>query len=173
MADQPNTNRTLTQRRAEAALNAVKDYQKAFSGDGADHRNRRDAYASYVKGVPPAIVMTGLGQTLATLLAAGGKNPEKGQGGKSPDAHLQIYRDLQDWLCGEDADAPFRGTLANAASGQGEALKTLLIRQICTSDQHLYLLAQAEALAYLEWLKKFAVALLADPAKAGEPRGGQ
>lgn len=141
----------LAQRRAQHALDAVKAYRDAAVSTVP--LKQKKAYAGYVKSLPAAIVMNGLGQALATELAQGGKDTAKGQGGLSPDAHRQIYLHLQKWLCGDDPEAVFRN-----ASGDD----TRLLSQLYGADQPEYLRAQAEALLYLGWLKKFAGALLAD-----------
>jgi CRISPR-associated protein Cmr5 len=93
-------------------------------------------YKSYISGLPANILMSGLGQAAATL-RAGGK-----------DAHLKLYNHLSDWLCGGDEDCPYK---------EGD-----LLQNITAGNEDKYLHAQAEALAYLEWLKKFAVAFLKD-----------
>jgi CRISPR-associated protein Cmr5 len=81
--------------------------------------------------------MNGLGQACATLLARSG-----GHG----DAHQLLYDDLQEWLCRSDC-AVYGGEKS-------------LLEAIINRDQRLYVHAQAEALAYLNWLKKFAQAFL-------------
>lgn len=140
---------SLGQRRAKSALAAIRAY--------AEHdkvpAKEKEAYSNYAKSIPAMIVMNGLGQTMATQLAQGGKQPDKGQGGKAPNAHRQIYDHLEEWLCGGDGDAsPFR---------KGEPGKSPWLMQcLCDASEESYLIAQAEALAYLEWLKKFANALL-------------
>lgn len=128
---------TLAQRRAAHALTRVLEHQKA----GKDaYRN----YVSYVEALPAAILMNGLGQAAATLLAKAG--------GDLQEAHGRLYADLQDWLCGSDPAAPFR-----QSQFRGD---DRLMQAICQSDQRKYLHAQTEALAYLVWLKKFARAYL-------------
>lgn len=91
-------------------------------------------YKSYVSGLPANILMNGLGQAAATL-RAGGK-----------EAHLKLYEHLSTWLCGADEDSPYMN---------GDLLKN-----ITEHSEEKYLHAQAEAVAYLQWLKKFAVAFL-------------
>lgn len=141
---------SLPQRRAAAALRAIQGYGAATTVPAGE----KQAYAGYIKSLPAAIIMNGLGQALATELAQGGKDATKGQGGKAPNAHLQIYRDLEAWLCGDDPEAPLGGGL----TGKGD--RPVLMERLCEADQTLYLLAQAEAMEYIGWLKKFANALL-------------
>lgn len=92
-------------------------------------------YVSYVESLPATILMNGLGQAAATLLS------------KGDEPHRLLYADLQSWLCGTDDAAPYpkAGDLMKAITGKPER------------D---YLHAQAEALAWLIWLKKFANAYL-------------
>ena len=104
-------------------------------------KSQAGKYVSYVKSLPAAILQNGLGQAMATLLAAaGGKVLEN-------DAHGALYQHLESWLCRNDACAPYRG-------------KKNLMQAITGGEQLAYLHAQGEAMAYLNWLKKFAVAYL-------------
>jgi CRISPR-associated protein Cmr5 len=100
-------------------------------------------YKSCVESLPAAIVMNGFGQACATLLAKAG-----GASGDT-DAHRLVYDHLEDWLC------------VCVAMG----LKKPLMQAVVHSDQSKYCHAQAEALAYLVWLKKFAQAFLPRQAK--------
>lgn len=145
----------LAQRRAKHALDAIKTYRDA-SPDLVSQKQKA-AYVGYVKSLPAAIVMNGLGQALAMELSQGSKDTSKGQGGLSPDAHRQIYLHLQQWLCGDDPQAVFRSTKPDG---------TILLERLYDSPQTLYLRAQTEALLYLGWLKKFANALLGDGDRA-------
>ena len=123
---------TLAQRRARRALSCIQEHEKA----GKDiYKN----YVSYVETLPATILMNGLGQACATLLAKAD--------GKSEAPHGLLYADLQSWLCGDDPAAPY------PKAGD-------LMEAIIRHDQTTYLRAQAESLAYLVWLKKFANAYL-------------
>ncbi len=133
------TDLNLEQRRAAHALHRVRKKQK--------HPKQSD-YLSYARALPASILQNGLGQAMATLLAAARSNGD--------DPHFLLYRDLEDWLCGADEDAPYRGA-------QG------LLDAIATRDQRHYLRAQAEAQGYLNWLKKLAAAhLKADSRNDGD-----
>ena len=116
------TKRTLEQRRAEDALARVKEVR-----DG--RRIDTDKYRSYVDRLGPAIVMNGLGQALATELAADDK------------AHGELYKSLQCWLCRHDG-----GVYPRSDD---------LLESIMKNGEHKYLRAQVEAVAWLEWHKKF------------------
>lgn len=124
---------TLEQIRARDALNKIRSIQRNYP----EHIQQK--FVSYVESLPSAILTNGLGQAAATLLAQ-----EKGN---ERDAHYLLYQALQDWLCRDDPEgwAPYGG-------------ETDLMAAIVSHDRTTYLRAQAEALAWLEWLKKFAVA---------------
>lgn len=96
-------------------------------------------YVNYTESLPATILMNGLGQAAATLLS-------KAEG-KLTQPHGLLYADLQSWLCGSDEAAPY-------------PKKPELMKAIIEGDEKYYLRAQAEALAWLVWLKKFANAYL-------------
>lgn len=124
---------TLEQERAANALerlNAVAE-QEPTSGF-------RKRYRSYVERLGPAIVMNGLGQALATERATAGAEPSRKDDER---AHLELYQSVQQWLCrGEGGVYPSDADLLQS-----------LVRE----DEAHYLRAQAEALAWLDWHKKF------------------
>jgi CRISPR-associated protein Cmr5 len=120
----------LAQRRAAHALGCIERHKRAGKGTYGN-------YVSYVEALPATILMNGLGQACATLLS-------KAEGDKQK-PHGLLFGDVESWLCGEDPAAPFKGDLLEA---------------ITEKDQATYLRAQAEALQYLIWLKKFASAYL-------------
>lgn len=127
-------NLTLEQRRAQFALSKIN--QRKTDDNYGNYRN-------YVKALPATILMNGLGQSAATLLAQAK--------GKATEAHHMLYDDLSMWLCGSDPDVPYRS--------KGDLMKAI-VDDHGPSSENLYLLAQAEAIAYVGWLKKFAVAFL-------------
>lgn len=88
----------------------------------------------HVNGLPAMIHMNGLGQALAFYRMKGG-------------AHEEIYKVLSAWLCQKE------GRVFREASAD-------VLEAITRSDMHHYMAAQGEALALLEWLKKFALAFL-------------
>lgn len=89
--------------------------------------------SSAANSLPAMILMNGLGQAAAFYKSKGG---EQGK----------LYTLLSDWLCAE---------------GKPYAGQPDLLTGITTQDMHKYRVAQAEALAYLQWVKKFAKAYAA------------
>jgi CRISPR-associated protein Cmr5 len=144
----------LDRRRAKHALDRVQEVAAPGRSPAV-----QEAYRSYVQSVPTLIVASGLGQSLALLLAQGGKQTERGQGGKAPAAYVTIFEHLMAWLLDEDPARLFSG-----ARPAGNAERLALVLGLGRSE---YLVMQAEALVYLDWLKKFANALL-----GGAERGG-
>jgi CRISPR-associated protein Cmr5 len=132
-SDQPSM--TLEQHRAKHALKNIRDLERMGVSEYG-------LYRSYVAGLPANIVQQSLGQACATLLAAAK--------GKPRDAHKILYDHLNTWLCGTHENAIY----PNADD---------LLSNVTVHDEDTYLLAQAEALGYLEWLKKFATAFLKSP----------
>ncbi|KKM12002.1 CRISPR-associated protein Cmr5 [Clostridiales bacterium PH28_bin88] len=124
--------RALQQLRAADALRRVKEME-------SQDDDQQEKYVSYVNGLPATILINGLGQAAATLLSAA-------KGIKS-DPHYFLYRHLQLWLCREEKEAPY--------AGAGD-----LMQAIVDGERGTYQRAQVEALAWLEWVKKFANAYL-------------
>jgi len=131
----------LEMERAADALNKV--YQIKERGDV----KAQERYVSYVERLPAMILTNGLGQAMAYLLQAASRE-------KTPE-HRWLYENLQDWLCRPDDRAPYRGAKS-------------LIEAIIEGDRRDYIRAQREALAWLEWHKKLAVGLLANPERSRE-----
>lgn len=98
-------------------------------------------YKSYVKALPANILKSGLGQAIATVRS------------RDKEGYPQLYKHLETWLCGSDEDMPYQ----NYHQGENP-----LLQAIVNHNQDKYIHAQAEALAYLEWLRKFADAFLKD-----------
>lgn len=122
--------RTAEQVRAADALSRIHELSSRAEGF-------KKRYGAYLDRLCPTIVMTGLGQALATERAAAGSKPQK----DDERAHEELYAGLQRWLC-----RPEGGVYPGAKD---------LLRAITSHDETHYLRAQAEALAWLEWHKKF------------------
>lgn len=121
---------TLEQLRAANALQRVTELRRKSE-------KFRKSYRAYVDRLSPAIVMNGLGQALATERAAAGPSPDN----DDKKAHNELYRSLQTWLCRQKG---------GVYPGQADLLQALI-----SHDEAFYLRAQAEALAWLAWHKKF------------------
>lgn len=127
--------RTAEQLRAASALARVQQ----IAGDSNDtDKEMAKRYRSYVERLGPAILMNGLGQALAAEQAAAGsgkiEDPDKR-------AHHKLYCNVNNWLC-----RPSGGVYPNARD---------LLNALIEHDESDYLRAQAEALAWLQWHKKF------------------
>ena len=122
--------RSMDQERAEFALGKIEQIAHK-SPDAVQIEVRR-----YLNSLPALIRMNGLGQALAFYRT------------KDTDGHQMIYQMVGAWLC----DASSKGRVF---VGEGD-----VIAAITRNDIHLYMAAQNEALALLEWLKKFALAFL-------------
>ena len=130
---------TREQQRAQHALQSVTQVQ-------TKPKKYRDEFKSYAESLPANIVMNGLGQACAMLLAqAKGKSADQ-------DAHRLLYDHLQDWIRGRD----------NAAVYPNDQD---LVKAVINHGQGEYVRAQFESLAYLNWLKKFAQAYLTEEEK--------
>ena len=127
-----NENRTIDQQRAEHALNKVKGI--VGKNDGY--------YVSYVSSLPATIVMNGLGQALLTELAKAKD--------KNNDSHRLLFDHVAAWL----------SQRISKLRSPSETDFTPVIERMMQADQETYLIAQTEAIAYLNWLKQFARAYL-------------
>jgi len=133
--------KTLEQERAEHALQCVERMGTPLDVAAC--------YRSYAESLPAHIVMGGLGQAVATEWAAarGGEGDTEKPGRK---AHAQLANDLAEWLG--------RRKIYEAIDKKDPGKS--LIQALMKGDQGKYLHAQAEALAWLVWLKKFCQAML-------------
>lgn len=131
----------LDQKRAQDALEKIRSRKEE-----KDYGN----YVAYVKALPAVILQCGLGQALATELASSKK--DKG--------HKCLFEDINQWLGRDDLAAPYPAECDS---------QTGIIEALVSNSQQEYVLAQHEALAYIGWLKKFAVALLEQPKKEAAP----
>ncbi|MDD2466501.1 MAG: type III-B CRISPR module-associated protein Cmr5 [Desulfobulbus sp.] len=140
--------RTNDQKRAVFAMKFIEEEKKK-------DKKEKDKMLTHIRKTPVRILQNGLGQTLAFLLADAG-----GDSNKPSD---RLYKQLQDWLCGtEQDDRPCRVYTA-----------TNLIGQIMSGDRNQYMRAEQEAVALLNWMKKFADAWLDNADVAADDKGGQ
>lgn len=147
MTTEKSSELTLEQQRAKFALEKV----NALSKEG---KEKYGNYKGYVEGFPAAILMDGLGQACATLMAkakpkgnAENQRERSGQSEKGDAGAKFLFEHLQEWLCKNSEFAPYKG-------------KNDLMQAIVDTPQQTYVQAQAEAMALLVWLKKFSQAFL-------------
>jgi len=134
---------SIAQERASDALEkvlAVKKYKCSTKDDKNDTFQKR--YRAYVDRLGPMIISNGLGQALATEQAAAGHNPVKPE----EIAHAKLYENISSWLCRQPS-----GIYPGAND---------LITALMNGSQSEYIKAQSEALAWLEWHKRFCRAYL-------------
>jgi CRISPR-associated protein Cmr5 len=103
--------------------------------DNAKVKKAKDEYKSHASALPAMIHINGLGQAAAFYKSKGG-------------THKLIYDLLSEWLTDKKYNQVY--------VGKGE-----LIEAITAQDMHDYRLAQAEAQALMDWVKKFAKAYMA------------
>jgi len=125
----------LERERAAHALEKVKN----LASKPADFKK---SYRSYVDRFGGAVVMNGLGQALATELAAAGSEPTK----EEERAHRALADHVSEWLARKDG-----GVYPGSEN---------VMDAITQSDQARYVRAQIETLAWLTWHKKFCHAYL-------------
>ena len=119
-------------------------YALAHVQEAAKKASLHKEYKSYASTLPAMIHMNGLGQAAAFFRS------------KST-THIMLYSLLSKWLCSEGQ--PYSGC-------------DDLLDGITSRDMHTYRLAQAEAQALMDWVKKFAKAFMNDDedAEKGETR---
>ena len=125
--------RDREQRRARHALEGVLSIKQETNIE------RKKSYRGYAESLGAAIVMNGLGQALAAERAAARDKPTK----PGEVAHMRLFENVSKWL----AETVYEG-------------KTDILNAIVEGEQDAYLQAQAEALAWLVWHKKFCQAYL-------------
>ncbi len=123
--------RTLEQERARQAWEYIQEV--------ASKSKFKKEYGSLARKVPMLVLTNGLGQTLA-FLKAKGKND-------SSDEHTMLFQHLSRWVLSQVAPAS-TGTNCD------------LLDWVLKSGSADYRRATLEALAFLNWLKRFAEAEL-------------
>jgi len=142
---------TLDQRRASKAWDFVNNLNKEIEEKLLSDKEKQDSekkkkkieearkkYRSLALKTPVLILTNGLGQTLAFFKSKGGE-------------HDLLYGHLSKWLVNE-----------SKIYDQGE-----LVQKIINGDSTTYRQATTETLAFLNWLKRFAEAVL-PPEESGQ-----
>lgn len=137
---------TMQQLRAKSALQAV---QAALAGEHGQDQDFQKAFKAYVSEMPAMIHMNGLGQAAAFF-----RGKANGQDAKAR-AREQVYQLLSHWLCGTGAGHQEVPCQHQPYHGQPD-----LLAGITSEDANTYRLAQAEAMAYMDWVKKFSAAYI-------------
>lgn len=127
---------TMQQRRARHALTAIQG-----TLDAEPERDFQKAFKAYVNEMPAMIHMSGLGQAAAFYRSKGNGTDADAKAR----ARLRVYQLLSQWL--REPGQPYNG-------------QTDLLGGITTESMQTYRLAQAEAMAYMDWAKKFASAFI-------------
>ena len=128
---------TIQQQRAKYALDEVNKLSKLWVTEPDKQKKFQSEFTSYACGLPAMIHMNGLGQAMAFCKTKG----------KDRASYEKLYQIVSVWLCKEQQ--PYNG-YADVLAG------------ITEKDRQHYQLAQAETLALMSWVKKFAKAFLAD-----------
>jgi len=123
---------TIQQKRAKFALERIQILPTQLKSP-----DELTEFISYASRLPAMIHMNGLGQAMAFCKLKG----------KERKSYRQLYQLVSDWLC---------------ASGQPYQNTTDVLEGITQTDRQHYQLAQAEALVFMSWVKKFAKAFLAE-----------
>ncbi len=136
---------TLQQQRAKFALNRVKE-----AANQLDTKSKKE-YKSYASALPFMIHANGLGQAAAFYRSKGEK-----------DTHFLLYKLLSDWLTGNvnidgfnKENQPFYG-------------HDDLLEGITNEKMPVYMTAQAEAMVFMNWVKRFADAFMRGDEQHGE-----
>lgn len=126
---------TIQQERAAYALQCVERArdENRYSNDF------KSAYKSYASGLPAMIQMNGLGQAAAFYRSKSAGHDHKAQ------AYGCLYELLSEWL---------------TKPGRPYSDHNDLLRGVTQEDMKTYMLAQSEAQALLDWVKKFAKAYM-------------
>lgn len=126
--------RTLAQERSEFVLQKLT----------ALHLKKleMEEFGKFLAGVPAKVLQNGFGQTLAFLQAKGKIKEQANEQAKETKNYVRAFDLMAQWLL-------HRGILTQAAASQA-------LQALSTMDQQQYLYAQEEALAVLEWAKRYA-----------------
>jgi CRISPR-associated protein Cmr5 len=126
---------TMQQQRAKFALEKVQ-----WAANNLNQAQQKE-YKSYASALPFMIQANGLGQAVAFYRSKGEK-----------DTHFHLYHLLSEWLTQENQ--PFHEYQDQKQNG--------LLEGITNEDMSVYMAAQAEAMIFMDWVKKFANAFMSE-----------
>ena len=141
-ASSPSLAQSIEQKRAQHAMAKVLDVTSASA-------SVQKKFKAYANSLPAMIQTTGLGQALAFAKVKANANAKTDEAA----AWSAMYAALDQWLQGQEI------WLKTADQNNTDSLAALV-----AGNQQQYQRAQAEAFAYLVWLKQFARALIAGEA---------
>ena len=127
--------RTLGQQRAAFALHKVLN----------NNCNKPKEFKNFCAGAPAVILQNGFGQALAFWYS-------KGKGNQT-DKRQIILDIIMNWLCRQDGDV--KNEFIQPCNTTEE-----MVTALSSMSQQEYLAAQGETLALLEWVKRYANALV-------------
>ena len=130
----------IEQQRAQFALHAIESALNTPESQIYKHKEVK----SYARRLPAMIQSNGFGQAMAFYYSKRDKFH----------AYGRIYTLVEDWLCGQGQ------VYANVQENPR------LLKAITQHDQMAYRRAQAETLALMIWVKKFAEALISGEAES-------
>lgn len=152
--------KSLSQHRAEFALRCIDEVERAPSA--------RDEYVRCVEALPAEILINALDLALLTLQVRAGAGREARTTGPG-----MLFRHVEQWLCRELETSPY---YEDNAEGRPDLLRVMATRTDRTSPtadaDADYRCAHREALAFLDWLKRLAVARLKRTQPDGPPSDG-
>lgn len=132
--------KTLEQERAQRAWACVEE----VTNQSQDFKKK---YGSLARKVPMLVLTNGLGQTLAFLLSKAKRHEPENKRSVEAKAHDLLFTHLSNWV------------LEQVAPGTDAGHQNLL-QWVLENDSVAYRRATIEALAFLNWLKRFAEAEL-------------
>ncbi len=133
------------QERAVAAHRAVEDRVRCWTGDN----KKLQEYRQELQQLPSRILVSGLGQTLAFYASKTGPTDSN------------------------SAEAAIGGELARFLTGGRLTTTVKLLNEVTAAEAVAYRRQTREALAYAEWLKRYAAALIEKPRSARDGAGVQ
>ena len=144
--------RSLEQRRAKFAYEKIQEVKKESS-------DVQKKYSSYVKSAPVLILTNGLGQALAFYLSKLEALPDVDYNSISPQnfkkaeekAYAYLYKHIAEWLAGGDKEKKEGRSLTNGKDPLRYYMEATGMEAMVLTD---------EAIAFLNWLKRFADAML-------------
>jgi CRISPR-associated protein Cmr5 len=137
---------TMQQQRAKFALTRVKE-----AANHLDTKSKKE-YKSYASALPFMIHANGLGQAAAFYRSKG-----------ETDTHFRLYRLLSDWLTGNEVNIDGFNRETQPFHRHND-----LLEGITQEKMPVYMTAQAEAMVFMNWVKRFADAFMRGDEQHGE-----